>query len=110
MKKITLSLLALSTIVSADLVVLKCSFSGHGDSTIKIHQPENVAYSDGLPACNIYNMNGLKASIGHESIFISGDYCSIGIRRDTGAVTIKDFKSSGTVEYKGTCGKQSNAI
>lgn len=108
MKKIMLSLLAISTIASAESVVLKCSFPGKKDSTIKIHSPENVAYSYDIPGCIMHN--GLHAFIGDESIFINGNNCSINIRRDTGAVKINDFKSSGTVVYEGTCAKQSNAI
>lgn len=107
MKKITLSLLALSTIVSADLVVLKCSFSEHKDITIKIYQPQNEVYSDDVPGLSSFRAT--KAFIGAETISIdAGGIASVDIRRDTGAVRIKEFIIN--KEYRGICTKQSNAI
>lgn len=107
MKKIILSLLTISTIASADSVTLKCSFPEHGDGTIKIY-PSDKAYSYKGPGCSPrYNS---QPFIGDDSIFINGNNCSINIRRDTGAIRVNDFRSSGTVQYDGTCTKQSNAI
>lgn len=107
MKKITLSLLALSTIVSADSLTLNCSFPGHEDGTIKIYLPPDKAFDYRGPGYCSSRTNG--AFIGDDSIIIIGDNCSIDVRRATGAVSVKEFRN-GTVEYKGTCAKQSNAI
>lgn len=115
MKKIILSLLALSSIVSADLVVLKCSFTGLKDGTIKINQPSDgisriSTSSFRLPTCNLWDTGSVKTRIDSESINISEGGCFIDIRRDTGAIEIRSWSGKEKEVFKGMCTKESNAI
>ncbi|MDP2079093.1 MAG: hypothetical protein Q8J85_13725 [Sulfuricurvum sp.] len=109
MKKVTLTLLALLTISSADSLRLKCSFPEYKDGDIIIYMPEKLFYYRGPGDCSSKNPT---MGISDNSILIGGDYCSIDISRATGDVIVRNFSGGWRKEatYKGTCTKQMNVL
>lgn len=105
-EKIILSLLAISTISSADSVTLKCSFPGYRDGTITINQSFRTFNYSGPGSCSSARP---AIAITDNMIWINADNCSIDISRATGDVKVSNY-GNGAAHYKGTCTKQSNAI
>jgi hypothetical protein len=111
MKKITLSLLALSTIIFADSLTLQCSFPEHGDGKIEIAPSSEKGYPylsfyyKGPGYC--YNFNDDGVTIGDSGIYLKGEYCFITINRSTGNVAVTNVDNHGNSEkFKGTCVKE----
>lgn len=113
MKKVTLTLLALLTISSADSLRLKCSFPGHKDGAITIYLPEKLFNYRGPGDCSSENPT---IAITDNSIFIGGNYCGIDISRATGDVIVRNYSRGDDkpwlkeATYKGTCTKQVNVL
>lgn len=107
MKKIILSLLAISTISSADSVTLKCSFPGYKDGTITINQSSSAFDYRGPGSCS--SSVRPVIAITDNMIWINADNCSINISRVTGDVKVSNYGNN-RADYKGTCTKQSNAF
>ncbi|MDD5210863.1 MAG: hypothetical protein PHV62_00470 [Sulfuricurvum sp.] len=104
MKKITLTLLALSTIAFAD--TLQCKFQEGGKATITLNTNEFYYQGSG---CHV-GTHGVAPYIGENSIILHGESCNITIKRQTGAIEVSSGGRGYNEVYKGTCTKQMNVL
>lgn len=116
MKKIILSLLSFSTIISADSLKLDCTFpdgwneiikSYKGWSeTIKIYNGDRLSFDS--VSCSDYGKSKLS-TFSDDWIYLSGYDCSISINRESGHITITSYWGSNTIKKVGTCVKKDKA-
>lgn len=103
MKKIALTLLALSTTIAfAD--TLQCKFQEGGKATITLDNYEFYYEGSG---CYV-GTHGVAPYIGENSIILHGGSCNITIKRQTGAIEVNSRAFNEVL--KRTCTKQMNVL